>query len=327
MTTITTRGLTRSFGATTAVHPLDLDIPAGGIVGIVGPNGSGKSTTIRMLLGLIAPTGGTATVLGHDIADPSAYAHRVGALVENPVHLPGLSGRRNLEVLAALRGVEAAAIDRVLDVVGLTDRQHDPVSAYSLGMGQRLGIAAALLTDPDLLILDEPTNGLDPAGIKEVRDLLVELARGGRTVCASSHLLGEIQAICDHLVLLVYGVLRFAGPMADFMAMGVEGVRVATDAASEPALTALLTSRGLTHRRVGARTHVEVPPGEAGALNRACWDAGIGLSALEPVSSPGAPTSAPRPGGTPPPPRSSPRGGTSPWPPRRGAPSAWSSRC
>ena len=284
MTAISTRGLTRRFGSTLAVDDLDLDIPAGGVVGLVGPNGSGKSTTIRMLLGLIRPTSGSATVLGHDIARPSAYADRVGALIENPVHAAGLSGRRNLEVLAALRGADRDAVDRVLQTVGLSDRQHDAVDAYSLGMKQRLAIAAALLTDPDLLVLDEPTNGLDPAGIREIRALLAELARSGRTVCVSSHLLTEIQAICDHLVLLVYGTLRYAGPMAAFLSSGTEGVQVAADAGDEARLIGLLHDRGLAHRRAGERIHVDIPPDEAVVLNRACFEAGVTLSALVPVA-------------------------------------------
>jgi ABC-2 type transport system ATP-binding protein len=279
---ITTSSLTRRFGTTVAVDELDLTLPTGGIVGIVGPNGSGKSTTIRMLLGLIRPTHGSASVLGHHSNHPRAYAAQVGALIENPVAVAGLSGRRNVEVLAALRGMDAARVDHVLEVVGLTDRQHDRVEEYSLGMKQRLGIALALLPDPQLLILDEPTNGLDPAGIKEIRDLLGELASNGRTVCVSSHLLSEIQTICDHLVLLVHGKLHYAGSMDDFLAEGAEGVRIEADV--DPALLrSVLDDQGWPHHPVDTSIHVDVAPDDAAAVNEAFHRAGISLRAVVPV--------------------------------------------
>ncbi len=279
---ITTSSLTRRFGSTFAVDELDLTLPTGGVVGIVGPNGSGKSTTIRMLLGLIRPTHGSATVLGHDSSHPRAYAAQVGALIENPVAIAGLSGRRNVEVLAALRGVDAARVGHVLEVVGLTDRQHDRVAEYSLGMKQRLGIALALLPDPQLLLLDEPTNGLDPAGIKEIRDLLGELASDGRTVCVSSHLLSEIQTICDYLVLLVHGKLHYVGSMDDFLAQGAVGVRIEADV--DPAfLLSVLDDQGWHHRPVGSRIHVDVAPDAAAAVNEAFHRAGISLRAVVPV--------------------------------------------
>jgi ABC-2 type transport system ATP-binding protein len=279
---ITTSSLTKRFGSNVAVDELDLTLPAGGVVGIVGPNGSGKSTTIRMLLGLITPTHGSATVLGHPSSTPRAYAAQVGALIENPVAVTGLSGRRNVEVLAALRGMDAARVDHVLEVVGLTHRQHDRVEEYSLGMKQRLGIAMALLPDPQLLLLDEPTNGLDPAGIKEIRDLLGELASDGRTVCVSSHLLSEIQTICDHLVLLVHGRLHYAGSMEAFLAEGAVGVQIEADVA--PALLrSVLDDQGWHHREVETRIHVDVPPDDAAAVNEAFHRAGITLRAVVPV--------------------------------------------
>jgi ABC-2 type transport system ATP-binding protein len=279
---ITTTSLTRRFGSTVAVDELDLTLPAGGVVGIVGPNGSGKSTTIRMLLGLIRPTHGSATVLGHPITDPRAYAAQVGALIEDPVYVAGLSGRRNVEVLAALRGMDAARVDHVLEVVGLTQRQHDLVEEYSLGMKQRLGIAMALLPDPQVLLLDEPTNGLDPAGIKEIRDLLGELARDGRTVCVSSHLLSEIQTICDHLVLLVHGRLHFAGSMDDFLAKGAVGVQIEADV--DPArLQSVLDDNHWRHRQTDTRIHIDVAPDDAAAVNEAFHRSGIALRALVPV--------------------------------------------
>ena len=179
---ITISGLTKRFGSLTAVDDLTVDIPTGGVVGLLGPNGAGKSVTIRMLLGLIRPTSGSGTVLGHPITNPEAFLPRVGALIEAPTMYPKLSAERNLRSLARLAGVSDGRVAEVLHIVGLTGREQDPFGDYSLGMKQRLGIAAALLRDPELLILDEPTNGLDPAGIVEIRDLLVSLGRQGRTV-------------------------------------------------------------------------------------------------------------------------------------------------
>jgi len=176
MTAITAEGLTRRFGDLTAVDDLTFEIPSGGVVGFVGPNGSGKSTTIRVLLGLVAASDGTGTVLGAPIEHPERFADRVGALIEGPTFVGSLSAFDNLRSLAALRGLPQHRIREVLDIVGLTGREHDKASTFSLGMKQRLGIAAALLPDPELLVLDEPTNGLDPAGIVEIRRLLMSLA-------------------------------------------------------------------------------------------------------------------------------------------------------
>ena len=201
MSALTAEGLTRRFGDLVAVNNLTFEVPDGVVVGFVGPNGSGKSTTIRVLLGLIEASGGTGTVLGEPIEHPERFADRVGALIESPALVGSLSGRDNLRSLAALRGLPGERIDEVLEIVGLIGREGDKASTYSLGMKQRLGIAAALLPDPEMLVLDEPTNGLDPAGIVEIRDLLRSRATGGRTVVVSSHLLSEIQAMADFLVL------------------------------------------------------------------------------------------------------------------------------
>ncbi len=187
MSLIHTEKLTRRFGQIVAIDELDLELGAGGVVGLVGPNGSGKSTLIRLLLGLIRPSGGSATVMDLPISHPRAYASRVGALIESPAFVPSLSARANLRSLARLRGISNARVEAVLDLVGLKDRAGDPAKQFSLGMKQRLGIAAALLPDPELLVLDEPTNGLDPAGIVEIRDLLRSLGDDGRTVIVSSH--------------------------------------------------------------------------------------------------------------------------------------------
>jgi len=214
---LSTSGLTKSYGTRTAVSDLDLAIPKGVISGFVGPNGAGKTTTIRMLLGLIAPTAGSGEVLGVDLGRPQHFLQRVGAMIESPAFYPGLSGQRNLEVLARLGGIPHVSIGRALRRVGLADRAGDPFRSYSLGMKQRLGIAAALLPSPDLLILDEPTNGLDPAGIAEMRVLFRGLADEGTTIFVSSHLLSEIAQVCQHLVVISCGRMVFQGPMGDLM--------------------------------------------------------------------------------------------------------------
>ena len=202
-----------------ALDGLDLHVDAGGVHGFLGPNGSGKTTTIRILLGLAAADGGTARVLGRPVPEalPDVVGH-VGALVENPLFLPGLTGRVQLNLLAQSVGVPRTRVEEVLEKVRLRDRADDRVKGYSLGMRQRLGIAAALLKDPLLLILDEPSNGLDPAGMKEMRDLVRELGGDGRTVFLSSHLLGEVQQVCDRVSILSRGRCLVQGPVQEVLA-------------------------------------------------------------------------------------------------------------
>ncbi|HVL32169.1 MAG TPA: ATP-binding cassette domain-containing protein, partial [Actinomycetota bacterium] len=180
-----------------AVDGLSFEVAGGGVFGFLGPNGSGKTTTIRCLLGLVAPSEGRTRLLGAEPANLASVIRRVGALVESPAFFPNFSGRRNLELNARLYGIGRARVEEVLGRVGLGARGEDLFKNYSLGMKQRLGIGAALLKDPEVLILDEPANGLDPAGIKEVRELLRTLGDEGRTVFLSSHLLAEVQQICD----------------------------------------------------------------------------------------------------------------------------------
>jgi len=206
---------------TLAVAGLDLDVPEGGVFGFLGPNGSGKTTTIRCLLGLISPTAGTTRLLGASSrAELASVSRRVGSIVETPAMFPGFSGRRSLELLGRLHSVGRRRVDDVLDQVGLGTRAADRVKTYSLGMKQRLGLAAALLKDPAVLILDEPANGLDPAGLKEVRDLLRRLGDDGRTVFLSSHLLGEVQQICDRVAILSGGRCIASGRVEDVLATG-----------------------------------------------------------------------------------------------------------
>ena len=210
---ITTHALTKRFGATVAVDHVDLQVAEGDRYGFLGPNGSGKTTLVRMLLGLVYPTSGSATLLGHSVPKHvrAALPH-VGALVEQPAAIPHLSGRTNLSMIDAAgpryRGrARKARIEEALERVGLAGVDRRPVRAYSLGMRQRLGLAAALLRQPRLLILDEPTNGLDPRGIKEIRDLLLELNRNGTTVFLSSHLLSEVDELCDRVGIVDRGRL------------------------------------------------------------------------------------------------------------------------
>ena len=204
-----TRNLSKHYGKRLAVDNLNLEVRRGEIFGFLGPNGAGKTTTIRMALGLIAPSAGNVEILGHDVATHRAHIlPRVGALVETPALYLYMSGRNNLRAVGSvLGGVPDERIEAVLELVGLRARQKDRVRTYSLGMKQRLGVAIALLQDPDILILDEPANGLDPAGIVEMRDLMHRLAAEGKTVFISSHMLSEVQQICTRVAIINLGRL------------------------------------------------------------------------------------------------------------------------
>lgn len=278
---ITTEGLTRRFGSVHAVEGLDLALPHGGVIGLVGPNGSGKSTLIRMLLGLVRPTAGTGRVLEHDIAHPHEYAARVGALIENPAFSPGLSARTNLASLAALRGIPGARVEEVLEMVGLAGRGNEPVRRFSLGMKQLLGIAAALLPDPELLVLDEPTNGLDPAGIVEIRALLQQLGSSGRTVVVSSHLLSEIETICTYVVVIRFGVLVFSGPIEELMQQAETRVEVAPERPEDlPRLAGVLGDSGWAVTTQATSLRVAASAEEAAAINRRAAQEGVTLREL-----------------------------------------------
>jgi ABC-2 type transport system ATP-binding protein len=277
-------GLTRRFGDLVAVNALTFEVPAGAVAGFVGPNGSGKSTTIRVLLGLIAPSGGTATVLGESIAHPERYAARVGALIDSPAFVGSLTGRDNLRSLAALRGLPGKRIDEVLNLVGLSGRENDKASTYSLGMKQRLAIAAALLPDPELVVLDEPTNGLDPAGIVEIRELLKSLATDGRTVVVSSHLLGEIQAMVDYLLVIRFGDLIYSGSLEGLMAQATERVVVAPEFPSDvPRLIKVLEKNGWScSASHGDEVSIDIPAARSADVERAVSSAGLTLRMLNP---------------------------------------------
>ncbi|HXN92411.1 MAG TPA: ABC transporter ATP-binding protein [Candidatus Sulfotelmatobacter sp.] len=224
-----TVALSKSYGKRLAVDRLDLEIERAELFGFLGPNGAGKTTTIRMALGLIAPTAGSVEILGREVrAHRSDVLPRVGALVESPALYGYLSGRDNLRAVGdLLGGVREKRIDEVLEIVSLKGRDRDRVKTYSMGMKQRLGLAIALLNDPDLLILDEPANGLDPAGIVEMRDLLRQLAASGKTVFISSHVLSEVQQICTRVAIINHGRLVRVAPVAELLsAPGVFEVKV-----------------------------------------------------------------------------------------------------
>ena len=215
-------------GRTKAVDDLTISIPEGGVHGFLGPNGSGKTTTIRILLGLVRPDAGQVHVLGASVPKelPSVVGS-VGALVESPQLFPGFTGRRNLRILGDVGGVSIDRVDELLALVGLTERADDRVKGYSLGMRQRLAIAAAMLKAPRLLILDEPTNGLDPAGMVEVRELVRRLGSDGHTtVMLSSHLLAEVEAVCDAVTILQRGALVTSGSVADVLARATSGTQL-----------------------------------------------------------------------------------------------------
>jgi ABC-2 type transport system ATP-binding protein len=215
---IETRELTKRFGERTAVDRLTLSVGRGLVYGFLGPNGAGKTTTIGMLLGLIRPTSGQALVFGHDMQrSPGPALAQVGAMIETPAFYPYLSARDNLRVLARVGGLSESRVDPALDVVELSDRARDPLKAFSQGMRQRLAIAAALLPDPQLIMLDEPTNGLDPAGQHEIRELIRTLAAGGRTIFLSGHQLHEIQQICDRVAILKQGRLVAEGAVSELL--------------------------------------------------------------------------------------------------------------
>ena len=226
MDVISCRRLTKRFGSVVAVSGLDLDVSAGQVYGFLGPNGAGKTTVIRMLVGLITPTEGQIRLLGRLLPDPQAVA-RTGSMIEEPAFYSWLTGRQNLQVIAAAGGGCAAAeFGRVLGATGLGEVAGRKVRTYSQGMRQRLGLAVAMLGRPPLLIIDEPTNGLDPAGIREIRSLLGDLAADGMTVFMSSHLLAEVEQVCDRVAVIVRGrIVEEGAPRGSARSGGGSGCR------------------------------------------------------------------------------------------------------
>jgi ABC-2 type transport system ATP-binding protein len=252
-----------------ALDGLDLAIPEAGVFGFLGPNGSGKTTTIRCLLGLVRPTRGQLRLLGRPIPGALRDAiRRVGAIVETPALFPTMTGRENLVLLGAVDGIGPRRVDEVLGAVGLDDRAGDLVRKYSLGMRQRLALAAALLKDPELLILDEPANGLDPAGIRHVRALIRELADEGRTVFLSSHILSEIEHICDRVAILTRGRCVANGTVQDVLASNGAGQAMLVKVDDLDAAVVALRHAGLGAERHEGHVRVAVTPTDADRVTR-----------------------------------------------------------
>jgi ABC-2 type transport system ATP-binding protein len=270
-------GLTKRYGDTLAVDGVDLTVLAGEVYGFLGPNGAGKTTTLRILTGLIAPTSGTVRVLGGRPGQSDVLG-RTGSMIESPAFYPYLSGLDNLRLLAEYAEVPRQRIDEVLELVDLTDRAKDRFSTYSLGMKQRLGVAGALLKDPELVILDEPTNGLDPAGMRDMRRLIRELGSGGRTVLLSSHLLGEVQQICDRVGIINSGRMVAEHNVDDLRGEQELVVRAAPRESAQKVLTNLLGA-GTVHL-YDDTLRVKVTRDRAAEVNRVLIEAGIAVSEL-----------------------------------------------
>ena len=284
MAVIEIEGLRKEYrarrGRTIAIGGLDLSVPEGGVFGFLGPNGSGKTTTIRCLLALVRPSAGRCMVLGADTQrDLHRVIGRIGSIVEAPALFPTLSGRKNLSLLAAVDGIGPKAVGHVLDRVGLGPRADDLVKGYSLGMRQRLAIGAALLKDPALVVLDEPANGLDPAGIVEVRELLRGLGREGRTVFVSSHLLSEVQQTCDRVAILAHGRVVAAGRVQEVLSAG-RGGRMLVRVGDLPRGLDVLCAAGIPAAMRGDAIRVAVDPADAPRVTRTLADAGLYLSEL-----------------------------------------------
>lgn len=282
-TAISVSDLSKKYDDRLAVSHINFEVPLGSVCGFVGPNGSGKTTTMRMLLGLITPTTGKGHILGEPIEHPEKYLSRVGAMIEGPAFYPALSGHENLMVLARLGGFPAERVQTLLEKVGLGERGKSKYKTYSLGMKQRLGIAAALLPNPKLLMLDEPTNGLDPEGIQEVRALLRDLANEGTTVFVSSHLLSELEIISDYIVMLRKGEIVFAGPIGDLMTKQQPTIIAKSHNNNDLAKIAQIAEKAGHHAVIrNDSVHILAPMEWASQLNQAAFDAGIVLAQLAP---------------------------------------------
>ncbi|WP_029290128.1 ABC transporter ATP-binding protein [Cellulomonas sp. HZM] len=284
---ISTRGLRKTYrklnlSRSVAVEGLDLDVPVGGVHGFLGPNGSGKTTTIRMLLGLIRADEGSMRLFGEEVPRrlPDVVG-RVGAIVEQPKFFPNFSGRRNLTLLAGAIGADPALVDVVISDVGLADRAKDRYRGYSLGMKQRLAIAATLLKDPDLLIFDEPTNGLDPAGIREIRGTMRGLADRGKTVLVSSHILTEVEQVADTVSIIARGRLLASGTVSELIGSGT-ALSVRVGVPDPDAAGPVLAEQGWAVRRDG-RLLVVDGAADAGRITQVLAGRGIFVDELVPV--------------------------------------------
>lgn len=272
----------RRRGPIVAIDGLDLSVPEGGVFGFLGPNGSGKTTTIRCVLGLVRPTSGRMRLFGADVPRGLPAAIRsVGSIVESPAFFPTMTARENLRLLAGIDGIPNTRVDAVLERVGLAGRAGDLVRRYSLGMKQRLGLAAALLKDPALVMLDEPANGLDPSGIRETRELLRDLGAEGRTVFVSSHLLAEVEHTCDRVAILSRGRCVAAGTVDELLDRHHHEMIVRVD---DLALGAASLGRaGMAAERRDGHLLVRVAPGDAARVTEALAADRIWVSELRPV--------------------------------------------
>ena len=272
---VVTENLTKRYGSRAAVDGLSLTVHRGEVFGFLGPNGAGKTTTLRMLTGLVRPTSGSAEVLGRPAG---ASVAGIGALIEGPGFYPYLSGRDNLRVLARYAGAPAGRIPRVLATVDLLDRADDRYGAYSLGMKQRLGVAAALLKEPELVVLDEPTNGLDPAGITDMRALLRRLAAEGCTVVLSSHLLAEVEQVCDRVAVVSHGRLVVQSTVEDLVGLGRLVIEATPLADAAAVVTRLVGAERVSV--VDGKLHVQTESESAAAINRALVRADVYVTGL-----------------------------------------------
>ena len=279
-TIVETHSLTKRYGSgVLAVDSVDMSVRRGEVYGFLGPNGAGKTTTLRMLVGLIRPTSGTVTVVGHAPGDPAGLA-KIGSLIEGPGFYPYLSGRENLRVVADLVGVSHKRVEEILDLVELGSRAGRKFSTYSTGMKQRVGVAAALLKDPELVILDEPSNGLDPQGMAEMRKLIKDISHSDRTVLISSHLLGEVEQICDRVGVISNGRLVTQSTVQELV--GEKGVLVKAQPVeqAEDVLTRMF-GHEVVSRQYGS-IHLKITPENSIEINRRLTSAGIGVSELRP---------------------------------------------
>ena len=282
---IEARGLVKRYGEIVAVDHVDLTVERGDVFGYLGPNGAGKTTSLRMLLGLIRPTEGSARLFGRDpLYDGARALDGVAGFVEGPRFYPYLSGRKNLRLLADLDGGDPPSrIDEVLEIVELRERAKDKVGGYSHGMRQRLGIAASLLRAPQLLLLDEPTTGLDPAGMRDMRDLVKRLASEGITILLSSHILAEVEELCNRVAIIRRGSVIYEGLLDELLQSAAGGYRVRT---TDPdrAYSLLLAQRGVEVARVDGQVRVQADDDALAAATIALGRAGIGITELVPVT-------------------------------------------
>jgi ABC-2 type transport system ATP-binding protein len=281
---VAARGLVKRYGEIVAVDHVDLTVEPGDVFGYLGPNGAGKTTSLRMMLGLIRPTAGSVQLFGRDpLVDGAKALDGVAGFVEGPTFYPYLSGRKNLRLLADYDGGAAASrIEEVLELVELRDRAKDRVGGYSHGMRQRLGIAAALLRNPRLLLLDEPTTGLDPAGMRDMRDLVRRLAGERMTVLLSSHLLGEVEELCNRVAIIRKGRIVYEGPLTELLATATTGYRLRTTN-PERARVLALAQAGVSDVHVaGDELRFVAEEDAVAALSIALGQARVGVTALVP---------------------------------------------